>query len=77
MICLMIITQQEWDCSVLRGGLCELIALTSVIGNYEVLSQTWEEALDIVKDTEIKARINGAYAQMQTYEFIFYVILTI
>ncbi len=46
-------------------------ALASIISNYEVLLKTWEEALDVAKDTEIKARINGVHAQMQTYEFLF------
>ena len=46
-------------------------ALASVISNYEVLLQTWDEAVDVVKDTETKARINGVYAQMQTFEFLF------
>ena len=46
-------------------------ALASVISNYEVLLQTWEEAVDVVKDTETKARIDDVYAQMQTFEFLF------
>ena len=46
--------------------------LTSVISNYEVLLETWEEAVDVVKDTETKARINVVFAQMQTRVFICY-----
>ena len=46
-------------------------ALASVISNYEVILQTWEEAIDFVKNTEIKARINGVHAQMQMFEFVF------
>ena len=46
--------------------------ITSVISNYEVLLETWEEAVDVVKDTETKARINVVFAQMQTRVFICY-----
>ena len=35
----------------------------------------WEEAVDIVKDTESKARINGVAAQMKKFEFLFGTIL--
>jgi len=32
---------------------------------WTVLQNTWEEAVDVVKDTESKARINGVAAQMR------------
>ena len=47
-------------------------SLASIITNYEVLLLTWEEAADVVKDTETKARINGVSAQMKTFDFLFY-----
>ena len=50
-------------------------ALASIICNYAVLQNTWEEAVDIVKDTESKARINGVAAQMKKFEFLFGTIL--
>ncbi len=34
-------------------------SLKSILGNFEVLQELWEEAIDLVKDTEMKARING------------------
>ena len=37
-------------------------ALASVINNYEALLKMWEEAVDIVHDTETRARINGVLA---------------
>ena len=50
-------------------------ALLSIIDNYEVLLDTWEEAVDIVRDTETKARINGVSAMMKTFDFAFGTIL--
>ena len=46
-------------------------ALASILSNYEVLLSTWDEAVDVVADTESKARINGVSAQMKTYDFVF------
>ena len=46
-------------------------ALASVLSNYEILLSTWDEAADVVADTESKARINGVAAQMKTYDFVF------
>ena len=34
-------------------------SLCSIIDNYDTLQDTWEEAADIVHDTETKARIKG------------------
>lgn len=49
--------------------------LESIIVNYEVLLDTWDEALDVCRDTEIKARINGVWSQMKTFDFVFGTIL--
>ena len=46
-------------------------SLASIIGNYAVLQNTWEEAVDAVRDTESKARINGVAAQMEKFAFLF------
>ena len=46
-------------------------ALASILSNYEVLLDTWDDAVDVVTDTESKARINGVAAQMKTYDFVF------
>ena len=50
-------------------------ALASIICNYTVLQSTWEEAADVVRDTESKARINGVAAQMKRFEFLFGTLL--
>ena len=46
-------------------------SLASIIANYEVLQETWQEAVLVTKDTEAKARIQGVASQMQTFNFIF------
>ena len=46
-------------------------SLASIIDNYSVLQSTWEEAVDAVRDTESKARINGVAAQMEKFDFLF------
>ena len=44
----------------------------SILSNYEVLLDTWDDPAQIVTDTESKARIkNGVAAQMKTYDFVF------
>lgn len=46
-------------------------SLFSIISNYSVLMSTWDEAIEVVKDTESKARIQGVAAQMKTFNFLF------
>ena len=43
-------------------------ALSSIINNYKVLQHTWEEAVEVVQDTDTKARIHGVAS---TFEYIF------
>ena len=50
-------------------------ALKSVVDNYEVLNQLWQECLEFVKETEMKARIYGVQSQMQQFDFFFGVTL--
>lgn len=50
-------------------------SLSSVICNFEVLLDTWEETVDIVRDTETKSRINGVSAMMKTFDFTFGTLL--
>ncbi len=50
-------------------------SLKSIIDNYSVLFQLWTESLEYVKDTEMKARIQGVAAQMKKFEFFFGVSL--
>lgn len=41
----------------------------SVIDDYEVLNELWQECLEFVKETEMKARIHGVRSQMQWFDF--------
>ncbi len=45
-------------------------SLKSILDNFEVLQELWEEAIDLVKDTEMKARINGVATQMKTFDYL-------
>ena len=50
-------------------------SLQSVLDNYTVLQEIWQESLAVVKDTEMRARIPGISAQMSTFSFFFGVLL--
>ena len=50
-------------------------ALQSVVDNYEVFNELWQECLEFVKETEMKARIYGVQSQMQQFDFFFGVTL--
>ena len=40
------------------------------MSNYSVLMSTWDEATEVAKDTESKARLQGVLAQMKTFDFL-------
>ena len=46
-------------------------SLQSVIDNYEVLQEFWNEARDITSDSDNRARITGVKAQMEMFDFLF------
>ena len=46
-----------------------------ILDNFEVFQELWEEAIDSVKDTEMKARINGVASQMKTFDYYFRICL--
>ena len=46
-------------------------ALASIMSNFEALQITWEEAVDVVSDTEVKARIRGVSAVMSTFDYLY------
>ena len=50
-------------------------SLESVIKNYVVLQQLWEEAKGIASDSESHSRINGVQAQMERFEYLFVLVL--
>ena len=43
----------------------------TVLKNNEVLQSTWQEASSITSDSEMKARIGGVPASMETFDFIY------
>lgn len=42
-------------------------SMASIISKYAVLQAMWEDAADIVRDTDTKARIRGIAAQMESF----------
>ncbi len=46
-------------------------ALASVTSNFQVLQQTWEESIEVVSDSETKARIRGVSSVMSTFDYLF------
>ena len=50
-------------------------SLASIVSNYSALQHTWDEAIDVARDTETKARIGGVSAQMTKFDFLFGLIL--
>ena len=50
-------------------------ALQSILDNYEVLIELWIESLDVIKDSDMKARINGVASQMKGFDFFYGVSL--
>ena len=46
-------------------------ALQSILENYEVLMELWEESVEVINDTEMKARILGVRSAMQTFDFFY------
>ena len=49
-------------------------SMQSIIQNYSVLQELWEEAIDI-RDTETIARIRGVATQMTSFDFFFGLVL--
>ena len=47
-------------------------SLQSIIDNYTVLLETWQESLGATRDTEMWARIIGVSSQMNTLSFFWY-----
>ena len=50
-------------------------ALKSILDNFNVLLELWDESLEVVRDTDMKARIQGVAAQMKKFDFFFGVSL--
>ena len=46
-------------------------SLSSIYENYKELDQLWTWCLDVYKDTESKARVNGVHSQRQSFNYFF------
>lgn len=47
------------------------VSLKSVIDNFDVLKDTWDKAMEVVKYSETKARIRGISVQMGTFDYLY------
>ena len=50
-------------------------ALKRIIDNYEVLQKLWDKNLYFVKETEMRSRIQGVSACMNSFDFYFGLLL--
>ena len=50
-------------------------SLESIRNNYLTLFATWEEAVDVVRQPDVRARINGVAAKVKEFHFLFCLIL--
>jgi len=50
-------------------------SMESIIQNYSVLQELWDEAVNFVRDSEVIARIRGVASQMQLFDFFFGLVL--
>ena len=46
-------------------------ALSSILNNFKELMELWEWSIQVLKDTEIKARVIGVQAVMPSFNFLF------
>jgi len=51
-------------------------SLASISANYDNIQLLWESALRATTNTEIKARIQGVSRQMETFKFLFCLVLS-
>ena len=51
-------------------------SLASIVANYDNIQLLWETAVCATSDTEMKARIQGVASQMQTFRFLFCLLLS-
>ena len=50
-------------------------ALKNIVDNFEVLQNLWEESLEYVKESEMRARIGGVIDRMMKFDFFLGVML--
>ena len=51
------------------------LSLESVRVNYSALEATWDEALEVFSESEVKARINGVHSKMKDFDFLLGLLL--
>eukprot|EP00731_Ephydatia_muelleri_P015790 Em0009g214a len=51
-------------------------SLHSILANYEHILLLWETGVHEASDTEMKARIRGVWSQMQSFNFLFCIVLS-
>ena len=60
----------------LQGGLSALSLFAIIIANYDSIQLLWETAVHATSDTKLKARIHGVGSQMQSFQFLFGLVLS-
>ncbi len=50
-------------------------SIDSIVRNYSVLQELWDESVSLVHDSEVIARIRGVASQMQLFDFFFGLVL--
>ena len=50
-------------------------SLKSILDNYDALRETWEISISNIKDTEMKSRIIGVSTQMETFKYLYGIML--
>ena len=51
------------------------LSLESIRVNYSALEATWDEALEVCSQSEVKARITGVQSKMKDFDFLFGLLL--
>ena len=51
-------------------------SLASIVANYDSINCLWEIAFCATSDTEMKARIQGVRSQMQSFKYLFCLLLS-
>ena len=44
-------------------------SFSAIVLNYSTLQSTWDNALEVARDSKSKARIHGVSSQMKTFEY--------
>ena len=52
-----------------------VLSLESIRINYTTLKATWNRALDVATQSEVKSRINGVTSKMREFDFLFGLLL--